>query len=207
MDRIAHWERVYQTKRPEEVSWFQVDAALSRELILRVAPDPATRILDVGAGASRLVDGLLTNGYTHVTLLDIAPAALATTGVRLGATSAVRTIPGDVLSLEFPAAAYDLWHDRAVFHFLTDPADRGRYLAQLRRALRPGGLVIIATFAEDGPTRCSGLEVTRYSAESLHATLGAGFSLIDGQRELHTTPSGAQQAFTYAVFRLDPDVT
>lgn len=205
MDRLAHWEHVYRTKQPDQVSWFQAEARLSRELIERVAPDRTAAIIDVGAGASTLVDGLIASGYEALTVLDISPAALAVTQARLGAAGArVTWQAADVLRADLPAHAFDVWHDRAVFHFLTDAADRARYVDMVRHAVRPGGTVIIATFADDGPLRCSGLEVARYSPGALHAEFGAGFTRIESHRELHTTPSGATQAFTYCVCRVDP---
>lgn len=206
MERAAHWEQVYRTKQPDQVSWFQAEARLSRELIERMAPARDSRIIDIGGGASTLVDGLVASGYHAITVLDIAPAALALAQSRLGAAAdTVQWRADDVLRAEFPRHGYDVWHDRAVFHFLTDPADRARYVAQVRYAVRPGGTVIVATFAEDGPLRCSGLEVARYSPEALHAAFGAGFTVVERHRELHTTPSGATQAFTYCVCRTDAD--
>ena len=206
MDRNAHWEQVYRTKGPDQVSWFQAEARLSRVLIERAAPDRAARIIDIGAGASTLVDGLLASGYRHITVVDLSATALFLAQQRLGgAAASVIWRAADVLTAAFPAAAFDVWHDRAVFHFLTDAADRMRYVAQVRAAVRPGGHVIVATFAEDGPTRCSGLDVARYSADALHAEFGAGFVVLESQRELHTTPSGSEQAFTYCVCRVRPE--
>ena len=203
MDRSAHWEQVYRTKGPDEVSWFQAEAILSRQLIERVAPDRTASIVDIGAGASTLLDGLVASGYRNLTVLDLSPAALAIAQQRLGPISAaVSWRAEDVLAAVFVRGAVDVWHDRAVFHFLTDPADRARYVAQVCEAVRPGGHVLIATFAEDGPTRCSGLEVVRYSPESLHAEFGTGFQLLESHRELHTTPAGTKQAFTYCVCRV-----
>lgn len=200
MDRNAHWEQVYRTKGPDQVSWFQAEARLSRVLIERAAPERAARIIDIGAGASTLVDGLLAIGYRHITVVDLSSAALSIARQRLGTAGAgVTWQAADVLTAPFPAAAFDVWHDRAVFHFLTDAADRARYVAQVRHAVRPGGCVIVATFAEDGPTRCSGLDVARYSAATLHAEFGAGFVVLESQRELHTTPAGSEQSFTYCV--------
>lgn len=200
MDRRAHWERVYRTKGPEQVSWFQAEARLSRELIERMAPDRATRIIDIGAGASTLVDGLLAAGYEHLTMMDLSGAALTATQHRLGTKAAgIVWEEADVLSTAFDADAYDVWHDRAVFHFLTEATDRARYVAQVRYAVRPGGFVLVATFADDGPLKCSGLDVARYSVNALYDEFGAGFRLVEGHREEHTTPSGASQAFTYCV--------
>jgi len=203
MDRREHWEQVYRTKGPEQVSWFQAEARLSRQLIELVAPDRGSAILDIGAGASTLVDGLLASGYRNLAIVDLSPAAIGLTRHRLGASAAAVTWQvADVLEASFDQGAFDLWHDRAVFHFLTDAADRARYVAQVRHAVRSGGHVLVATFAEDGPTRCSGLEVVRYSPAMLHAVFGTGFQLVDSHRELHTTPSGARQAFTYCVCRV-----
>ena len=205
MDRSAHWEQVYRTKGPEQVSWFQAEAKLSRRLIERALPDRAARIVDIGAGASTLVDGLLTSGYAEVTVLDLSSAALQLAQQRVDSLAPrVTWLHADVLSHVFPAHAYDVWHDRAVFHFLTAPEDRVRYVEQVRHAVRPGGIVIVATFAEDGPLRCSGLEVARYAPDGLHAEFGAGFQLVESHREVHTTPAGASQAFTYCVCRFTP---
>ena len=165
-----------------------------------MAPERSARIVDIGAGASTLVDGLLESGYRNLTIVDLSASALALAQQRLGsAAAAVTWQADDVLTASFARSAFDLWHDRAVFHFLTDPADRARYAAQAHRAVRPRGLVLVATFAEDGPTRCSGLDVVRYSPETLHAEFGSGFELLESHREVHTTPSGSQQAFTYCV--------
>lgn len=208
MDRRVHWDDVYRTKGPEQVSWFQAEAHLSRALIERSAPDRHARIVDVGAGASRLTPELLRAGYHHLTIVDLSAAALALAQERLGpAATAVTWGVGDVLDLEFAPAAFDVWHDRAVFHFLTEPEERRRYVAQVRHAVAPGGHVLVATFAEDGPLRCSGLEVARYSPTALHHQFGPDFELIASERELHTTPAGAQQAFTYCLCRFAPRET
>lgn len=206
MDRAEHWDQVYRTKGPDRVSWFQAEARLSRQLIERVAPDRDARIIDIGAGASTLVDGLLDAGYRELTVLDLSPAALELARLRVGAAGAsVRWRAADVLEAEFAPRSFDVWHDRAVFHFLTAADDRRRYVEQVRRAVRPAGIVIVATFAEDGPARCSGLEVARYSPESLHAEFGTGFALVESHRELHTTPGGSTQAFTYCVCSAEGD--
>jgi SAM-dependent methyltransferase len=205
-DRLAHWEQVYQTKGPEQVSWFQAEARLSRRLIESVATDRHSRIIDIGGGASTLVDGLLDAGYRDITVLDLSPAALSLARARLGhvASTSVRWLPADVLNADLAPESFDVWHDRAVFHFLTEAAERAQYVRQVRQATRPGGVVIVATFADDGPTRCSGLDVARYSPEALHGQFGADFTLIESHRELHTTPSGATQAFTYCMCRVAP---
>lgn len=204
MDPKSHWERIYNTKLPTQVSWYQPHARRSLDLIRRVNPPPDGAIIDVGGGASSLIDDLLDAGYQDLTVLDISAAALAATRTRLGAQAgSVRWIEADILDAELPKAGYAVWHDRAAFHFLTTPADRARYVAQVRRAVRSGGFVLVATFADDGPTRCSGLEVARYSAEALHAEFGAPFRLMGSEREEHVTPGGVRQAFIYCLCRAD----
>lgn len=205
MDSKAHWEAIYRTKAPQEVSWFQPEARVSLDLIRRVAPAPTASILDVGGGASTLVDGLVEAGYSNVHILDLSAAALSQSRLRLGTAGArVTWIEADVRTADLPRAAFDIWHDRALFHFLTAAADRARYVAQVRHAVRPGGHVVVATFAEDGPTRCSGLPVVRYTPDALRDELGAGFQLIDSLRDEHLTPSGARQAFVFCLFRVKP---
>lgn len=200
-----HWGRIYRTSSPTAVSWYQPEARLSLELIRRVAPDLDAPILDVGGGASTLVDGLLGAGYGDITVLDLARAALARAQERLGSRAAqAKWIVADVLNAPLPAASCAVWHDRAVFHFLTAARDRGRYVAQVARVVRPGAHVIVATFGPDGPKRCSGLEVMRYSSEGLHAEFGAAFRLLDSAREDHQTPNGTVQAFVYCLCRVEP---
>lgn len=202
MSASDHWQSVYLQKAPDSVSWFQPAATISRALIEAVGTRPDTAIVDVGGGASTLVDALLGSGYTNVTVLDIAPAALEVAQARLGERArAVTWYTGDVLALQLPDASVDVWHDRAVFHFLVTPEARERYVAQVRRVLRPGGHIVLATFAEDGPLRCSGLPVARYTPQALHATFGDDFLLVSSQREGHVTPTGAVQMFTYCVCR------
>jgi SAM-dependent methyltransferase len=208
MDLKSHWERVYRTKGPDQVSWFQPEATLSLMLIQQVAPSRDSAIIDVGAGASTLVDGLLAAGYGRITLLDLSSAALAETKHRLPhATNSVLWREADVLTADLDAAEFDVWHDRAVFHFLTTAAQRASYVAQVRHALRPGGYALVATFAEDGPTRCSGLDVARYSPNALHSQFGRDFQLVESRREEHNTPRGARQAFTYCLCRYEPRVS
>ena len=204
MDPKEHWERLYRVVAPTEVGWYQAEARLSLDLIGRVAPDRTTPVIDVGGGASTLVDGLLDAGYEAVTVLDLAPAALALARRRLGeGARRVRWLAADVRDVRLPPAAYGLWHDRAVFHFLTEPEDRAGYVAQTRHAVRPGGHVIVASFSPEGPSRCSGLDVVRYSPQSMHAEFGRGFRLLDSVRENHHTPSGMVQAFVYCLCRVD----
>jgi len=190
-----------RAKRVDDVSWFQATPSISLELIGRAAPNVSARVIDVGGGASTLVDGLLERGYTDITVLDVSDTALAKVRARLGdAASRVRWLSSDALTVELPDAHYDVWHDRAVFHFLIDRVDRDTYMTQVRRAVRPGGYVLIATFAEDGPMTCSGLPVARYSAESLRAEFDGGFELVENVHEQHRTPSGSLQPFVYCLF-------
>jgi ubiquinone/menaquinone biosynthesis C-methylase UbiE len=204
MSRQKHWDRIYRTKAPTEVSWYQPEARLSLELIHRVAPGLDASVLDVGGGASTLADGLLSAGYRDVTVLDLAPAALARAQERLGELATqVRWIVADVLDAPLPAASCAVWHDRAVFHFLTDPRDRARYVAQAQRIVRPGGHVIVASFAPDGPTHCSGLEVVRYDPYGLHAEFGSAFRLLVSAKEDHRTPAGTVQPFVYCLCRVE----
>lgn len=200
MENKQHWEAVYQHKQPNEVSWFQTHPEYSLALIKNAGVMPAQAVIDVGGGASHLVDQLLAAGYQDVSVLDIAAAALTHAKTRLGAQAAqVTWLESDVTAFN-PPKQYALWHDRAVFHFLTDAADRARYLEVLNAALQPAGHVIIATFAPDGPEQCSNLPVERYDADKLQAVLGAEFSLLETQSEAHQTPTGKVQHFLY--FRL-----
>ena len=199
-----HWEKVYRSRSSTEFSWYQAEAAVSLGMIRSVAGDPETSILDVGGGASTLVDGLLDAGYRRLTVLDIAPTALTVAQQRLGDLAArVEWIAADVLTHPFPKRRFAVWHDRAVFHFLTDAKDRAAYVAQTRVAVAPGGYVIVASFAPEGPERCSGLEVMRYSPAAMHAEFGSGFRLLDSVREDHRTPAGATQAFLYCLCRVE----
>lgn len=196
-----HWSGIYAVKRPDQVTWYQPLPERSLDLIRRLAPDRAAPIIDVGGGASTLVDHLLELGYHDLTVLDLAGPALQHAQRRLGPRAdRVRWVEADILTTSLPPAGFQLWHDRAVFHFLTDPGERRRYVSQLSAALRPGGFVVLGTFALDGPERCSGLPVERHSADSLAAALGAGFGLVEQAREIHHTPSGTDQAYQYAAF-------
>ena len=196
-----HWDSVYTTKGENQVSWFQETPEPSLELIKRTGALRSSAIIDIGGGSSRIAEYLISQGYEDVTVLDLSAAALAAAQSRLGdKASQVAWIAADVTRWE-PPRTYDVWHDRAAFHFLTDPEHRTAYMARLRRALRPGGHAIIGTFALDGPERCSGLIVSRYDASSLAATLGRGFDLIDTRRHQHITPWGATQNFQFSTFR------
>lgn len=205
MEPKSHWEQVYSTRPTTEVSWFQEHADLSLKIIRDAGVATSASIIDVGGGASRLVDDLLASGYGNVTVLDLSVAALGAARARLGAAAdKVRWLEANVLDARLPLQAYDVWHDRAVFHFLTDVNDRRAYVRAVLRAVRPGGLVIVATFAEDGPTRCSGLPVMRYGPDDLHAEFGAPFQLLGHQRETHRTPAGSEQKFVYCFCRKLP---
>jgi len=197
-----HWEKVYETKSANTVSWFQEHAEQSLRLIRETGVPLTASIIDVGGGASTLVDDLLETGYQSVTVLDLSGAALAAAQKRLGSQAkSVRWIDANITSAELPAHAYDIWHDRAVFHFLISAADRHAYVEAVLRAVKPGGHVIVATFAEDGPTQCSGLPVMRYSAGDLHAEFGSPFTLLRHEKEEHHTPTGNVQKFVYCYCR------
>ena len=196
MDTRSHWEQVYATKDPERVSWFRPHLERSLELIERAAPDRLASILDVGAGQSTLVDDLLARGYQNITVLEISRAALDGLKERVGeAGAAVRWICGDVTETALPKAGFDVWHDRAVFHFLTEAGQRRAYVEQVRRALKQGGSLIVSTFGPSGPERCSGLPTMRYDALSLGLEFGGRFRLVESSLQMHTTPSGAEQQF------------
>ncbi len=201
MNRKDQWEQVYQTKASDDVSWFQSQPALSLKLILASGAGWDAGIIDVGGGASVLVDYLLDAGYRKLAVLDISAAALAVARQRLGQRAdAVEWLEADVTTFQ-PARRFGLWHDRAVFHFLTDQADRQRYVETLKRTLTPGGQAIIASFAVDGPLKCSGLEVARYDAATLSAELGPEFQLLEQVNETHTTPWQTEQKFSYFRFK------
>lgn len=201
IERRAHWENVYQTRGEREVSWYEESPSISLDYIRATGAKPGASIIDIGGGASRLVDTLLDEGFEAVTVLDLSEKALATSKARLGARGAkVQWVAADVTTWE-PSQTYDVWHDRAAFHFLTDPKDRAAYAARVLRAVRPGGHVIIGTFALDGPERCSGLPVVRYDAASLGKILGPSFKLIESRNHGHQTPMGAIQRFQFSWFR------
>jgi ubiquinone/menaquinone biosynthesis C-methylase UbiE len=200
ISRRAHWEKVYATKDENEVSWFQENPAPSLELIDLAQLTPHSPIIDIGGGASRLVDNLVARGFRNVTVLDLSESALATAKARLADQANVQWVVADVTTWQ-PQQIYDLWHDRAAFHFLTDDAARSAYVDRLKRALKPGGHAVIGTFALNGPERCSGLPVTRYDAVTLAATLGPEFELIDSRPHEHVTPWGSTQQFQFSTFR------
>jgi 2-polyprenyl-3-methyl-5-hydroxy-6-metoxy-1,4-benzoquinol methylase len=198
MDIQAHWETIYGTKAPDEVSWFHPHLQTSLSLIRRAAPSQSASIIDVGAGTSTLVDDLIGAGYSNLTVLDISQAAIDVAKNRLGeASKAIQWLRADVTGVNFPAHSYDIWHDRAVFHFLTRPKDRRSYVRNVAWTVKPGGHVIVSTFGPEGPETCSGLDVIRYDAESLHQEFGSPFQLIESSKELHHTPFGTVQQFLY----------
>lgn len=197
LDRHRHWESVYSNRAAEEVSWFKPHAASSLRLI-EGCTDTNAHVIDVGGGASVLVDGLLDAGYRHLTVLDLAESALTVSRKRLGARAqSVHWVVADITQAHLPTAHYDVWHDRAVFHFLTAPADRARYVAQVLKSVKPGGHVIVAAFGPGGPLQCSGLDVMRYAPDALHAEFGMPFRLLKHETEIHHTPAGKEQEFVY----------
>jgi SAM-dependent methyltransferase len=203
MQSREHWETVYEQKQPDQVSWYRPHLERSMQVIDDANLDRTAAIIDVGGGASTLVDDLLARGYGNVSVLDISARAIASARARLGERAAdVSWLIGDITRVELPAAAYDFWHDRAVFHFLRDEESRRRYVAAVRKSVKPGGHVMIATFGPEGPVRCSGLEVARYSADELHAEFGPAFERLGASIETHATPWGAQQQFVYCHCRL-----
>ncbi len=207
MDRRAHWQRVFTTKGEREVSWFEALPAMSLQLLEAAGLGPDTCVLDVGGGDSHLVDALAERGLDCLAVLDVSGAALARAQERLGDVAGAFTWIESDVTAAWSLKPMDIWHDRAVFHFLTTAAERAEYRAHLRQIVKPGGAVIIATFATDGPERCSGLPVARYSAESLAAELGSEFTLMEARRHEHQTPWGATQPFVYARFRREDAAT
>ncbi|MBK3661989.1 class I SAM-dependent methyltransferase [Bradyrhizobium diazoefficiens] len=200
-DRSVHWQNVYATKGEAEVSWFQDSPATSLDMIRTANPDHGAAIIDIGGGASRLVDALLQDGYRELAVLDLSANALDAAKKRIGAAaSTVDWIMADATTW-WPTKTYDIWHDRAAFHFLTDPRDRADYVERLRSAVAPGGHIIIATFALDGPEKCSGLPVQRHDSASLSAELGPEFELVEARSETHHTPWNSTQAFQFSRFR------
>jgi 2-polyprenyl-3-methyl-5-hydroxy-6-metoxy-1,4-benzoquinol methylase len=204
MDVKTHWEKIYGTKAPDAVSWYRPHLEISLELIQRAAPGRSASIIDVGGGESTLVDDLLAQGYQNITVLDVSETAIEATRKRLGAVSAqVHWLVADITEAHLEPGAYDVWHDRAVFHFLTAPEARAAYVRQVAKAVKPGGYVIVSTFGPEGPTKCSGLDVVRYDAESLHQEFGVHFRLLDSSQELHRTPFGTTQQFLYCLCRIE----
>jgi SAM-dependent methyltransferase len=200
MNLEQHWERIYRTNRSQDVSWFRPHLQTSLELIRQTGVSGDAPILDVGGGASTLVDDLVAIGYSDLTVLDVSGAALEAARTRLGArASEIAWITADATLVDLPPSHFQVWHDRAVFHFLTAEEDRRRYVEQVRHAVAPGGHLIIATFGPEGPVRCSGLPTARYDADALSAAFGSDFPLVDRREERHRTPGGVDQQFVYCL--------
>lgn len=197
---VEHWDRIYRERGPHGVSWHQADPSRSLRLVTAAAPNRTAAIVDVGGGSSRLVDRLLDLGYTNLTVLDLAPVALEYARQRLGDRAAwVTWVEADVTSHRL-AHPVEVWHDRAVFHFLIDPEDRARYLARARAAVLAGGHLIVASFAPDGPTMCSGLAIVRYDPAGMRNEFAPWFEPVTFEEEMHLTPHGAEQRFLYGDF-------
>jgi 2-polyprenyl-3-methyl-5-hydroxy-6-metoxy-1,4-benzoquinol methylase len=204
MDTKTHWEKVYTTKAPDAVSWYRPHLETSLALIVRAADARSPSIIDIGGGESTLVDDLLARGYENITVLDVSQTAIDVTKKRLGlAAKQVHWLVADVTDAQLDHSAYDVWHDRAVFHFLTASEHRAAYVRQVGHAVKPGGHVIISTFGPEGPTKCSGLDVIRYDAESLHDEFGVRFRLVESSKELHRTPFGTTQQFLFCYCKVE----
>jgi ubiquinone/menaquinone biosynthesis C-methylase UbiE len=202
MERKQQWESVYKTRSDLEVSWYREHLENSLMLILDTGVDRDAAIIDVGGGSSTLVDLLLGHGFANVTVLDISRAALESSKERLGdRAEKVEWIDADITAVEHPENRFDVWHDRAVFHFLTDEEDRRKYVELVRRSIKPGGHIIVASFGPNGPLKCSGLEVVRYCPEAMHGEFGDEFKLLTCFSEEHVTPFGTTQEFTYCYCR------
>lgn len=198
MQSKAHWDHIYTARLSTDVSRYQPHVTRSLNMLQRIGIGPEAAIIDVGGGASTLVDDLAVHGYHNLSVLDLSGEALTVARRRLGQTSGiVQWIEADVTSASLPERFFDVWHDRAVFHFLTDEAGRRAYVGQVMRAVKPGGHVIVATFAPNGPATCSGLPVVRYDKDSLHDKFGPAFDLVEHDEEAHVTPAGRIQHFIY----------
>jgi ubiquinone/menaquinone biosynthesis C-methylase UbiE len=197
-----HWEHIYRTRQVDQVSWYQEHPESSLRLIRATGVPKTAKIIDVGGGASKLIGELIADGYSELTVLDLSAAGLDAAKNRLGARApAVKWIEADITRFDFPPFEYDVWHDRAVFHFLTSLQDRDAYISAVLKTVKRGGHVIVATFAENGPDHCSGLPVMRYSADRLHSEFGESFALVAQEKEAHETPSGVVQQFVYCYCR------
>ena len=204
MNTQTHWEKIYTEKAPDAVSWYRPHLETSLALIEQAAIGCSTSVIDVGGGESTLVDDLLTRGYENITVLDISQTAIDANRERLGKDSErVHWIVADITQVELEPSAYNVWHDRAVFHFLTATSDRVSYVRQVARAVKPGGHVIVSTFGPEGPMKCSGLDVLHYDAPSLHREFGIHFRLLGSSKELHRTPFGTVQQFLYCYCRVE----
>jgi SAM-dependent methyltransferase len=203
MNESKHWDRVYEGREPDQVSWYRPHLEHSLSLIDQARLPADAAIIDVGGGASTLVDDLLDRGHTRITVLDISTKAMATARERLGArAAAVSWLAGDITRVELPVHEFSFWHDRAVFHFLREEEGRARYVAAVRRALQPGGHVVVATFGPSAPEMCSGLPVVRYTAEGIHQQFGEQFKKVGSETEIHHTPWGSEQEFVYCYCRM-----
>ena len=204
MNTQTHWESVYSSKAPDAVSWYRPHLELSLDIIERCAGGRSSSIIDVGAGESTLVDDLLSRGYDELTVLDVSKTAIDATRARLGfAAEQVHWMVGDITQISLPSQSFEVWHDRAVFHFLVDPRLRQAYVRSVLNAVKPGGHVIVSTFGPEGPTKCSGLDVMRYDAEALHHEFGRRFRIEESSQELHNTPWGTAQQFVYCCCRIE----
>jgi SAM-dependent methyltransferase len=204
VDTRNHWEKIYKTKTPEAVSWYRPHLETSLALIERAAGGYSASIIDVGGGESTLVDDLLARGYENLTVLDVSQTAVDVTKKRLGSTAErVHWLVADITEAHLPPSIYDVWHDRAVFHFLTTPEQRFAYVRQVSHAVKSGGHVILGTFGPEGPTKCSGLDAIRYDADSLHDQFGVRFRLEESSKELHRTPYGTIQQFLYCYCKVE----
>jgi SAM-dependent methyltransferase len=204
MDAQRHWENIYGKKAADAVSWYRPHLETSLELIERAAPDYSASIIDIGGGESTLVDDLLARRYQDISVLDISQTAVEVNKKRLGSASKhIHWLVADITKAKLESSAYDVWHDRAVFHFLTASEDRVAYVRQVAKAVKPGGHVIVSTFGPEGPTQCSGLDVVRYDAKSLHREFGVRFRLLGHSKELHRTPFDTIQQFLYCFCRVE----
>jgi 2-polyprenyl-3-methyl-5-hydroxy-6-metoxy-1,4-benzoquinol methylase len=204
MKTQEHWEQIYRTKAPDQLSWYSPRLSASLELIERASVSRKAAVIDVGGGESTLVDDLLARGYQNITLLDISQEAIDANKKRLGKEAErVHWLTADITEVELEPERFDVWHDRAVFHFLTASNDRVAYVRQVVKAVKHGGHVIVSTFGPEGPTRCSGLDVVRYDAESLHNEFGKRFRLLESSKQLHYTPVGTLQQFLYCWCRME----
>jgi 2-polyprenyl-3-methyl-5-hydroxy-6-metoxy-1,4-benzoquinol methylase len=199
-----HWEKIYASKAPEAMSWYRAHLETSLALIERATDVRTASIIDIGGGESTFVDDLLARGCKDITVLDVSQTAIDVTKKRLGAAAGkVHWLAADIATAELKPRAYDVWHDRAVFHFLTATELRVAYVRQVAHAVKPGGHVIVSTFGPEGPAECSGLKVMRYDADELHDEFGARFRLVESSKELHETPSGTTQQFLYCYCRVE----
>jgi 2-polyprenyl-3-methyl-5-hydroxy-6-metoxy-1,4-benzoquinol methylase len=203
-EQQTHWQQIYEKKDPDQLTWYQPEATISLELIRQQKLSTESKLVDMGSGCSTLVDGLLASGLRHLTMVDLSSSALKCAQKRLGERSeTIQWIAADATTWE-PEEEYDLWHDRAVFHFLTTEGQREGYLKALRKGLKPGGRVVLSTFAVGGPEKCSGLPIVQYNAEKVRATFGEDFTLLLERTEEHPTPWGGHQSFAYFVLEYSP---